>query len=419
MDFFIRQRERDEARRTSAELLGGADAIIAQAEREAREMTVEEARRFESILQRAKRLQRKAEADNTADAEQDGSSAAGRSVLFRSIVALVKANGNARAAMTATREAGDPEVALVLRAAATGATTGTAAWAGELVATALGPFVDLLRPRSALFELARDAFLPLSGTVRLPRRATGSASGFAAEGAAIPVRSWTLDGIDVTPYKAAAITVATRELFERADAFAESFVLGSLGEDLALGVDQVALSNSAATSAAPAGLFHSSNAASAITPTAGANAQAAATDLANLLAAGANFVRPALVINPATVAKAIALAGSGDYAVIQALTLGRIGRTEVLEAGNIAASTLALVDREGLIVAGGTDFALEVSAAAALHMDDGPNSDIAVPASGVRSLYQTDSVAALVRLPITWRSRRVAQVQRVEGATWA
>lgn len=419
MNYFVQQRQRDELHKASRELIDGADAILREAERAARELTTEEARRFESILQRARRLRRKAEADDMADSEQDGSSAAGRSVLFRSIVALVKAGGNHRAAMVAAREAGDPEAALVLRAASTGATTGTAGWAAELVTTLLGDIIPLLQPRSVLFALAADAFLPLGGTLRLPRRATGAASGFVAEGAAIPVRQWSLDGIDVVPYKAAGIVVATAELFERADRFAESFVMGSLSDDIALGVDQVFLSSNAATAAAPAGLFHASNAAASIAPTTGGTSAACATDLANLLAAGASFVRPTLLIHPQTIAKALALSGSSSFSIIQALATGRIGRVEVLEAGNIATSTLALVDREGLVVAGGEGFELSVSSAAALHMDDGPNADLAVPASGVHSLFQTDSVATLVKLPVTWRSRRVAQVQRIENATWA
>ena len=68
-------------------------------------------------------------------------------------------------------------------------------------------------------------------------------------------------GFTLTPKKAAGIVVATNDLVRRADRFAETFVLGTLSSDIALGVDQVFLSDNAATAAAPAGIFHSDNAA--------------------------------------------------------------------------------------------------------------------------------------------------------------
>jgi len=50
--------------------------------------------------------------------------------------------------------------------------------------------------------------------------------------------------------------------------------------------------------------------------------------------------------------------------------------------------------------------------------DTTPNADALAPASGGKSLYQTDMIATAVKLPITWRTKRTAAVQRVESATW-
>ena len=131
--------------------------------------------------------------------------------------------------------------------------------------------------------------MPLVGTLCYPRASgTGSPTGFIAEGAAIPVKAGAMESFDLTPKKAAGICVATGELVRRATAFAETYVLGIFSADISLGVDQVFLSASAATAAAPAGIFHSDNAAALISAAVGSNAAATAAHLAALIAAGAH-----------------------------------------------------------------------------------------------------------------------------------
>jgi hypothetical protein len=238
-----------------------------------------------------------------------------------------------------------------------------------------------------------------------------------AEAAAIPVKHGSLDGVTVTPFKAGAIVVATSELMARGR-FAEQYVHDSLRSDLSLGVDGVFLSNDAATTAAPAGIFHTSNGAAAIAATSGANALAAATDIANLLATSASMTRPTLLINPASAAKALRLAGASDYPLLTGLANGRVLNAAVLFAGNLSTTTIALIDADGLLAAGGDDFEIAVSTGAALHMDDAPNADVLVPESGGRSMFQRDSVAVRVMLPVTWRSKRTSAVQHVASVTW-
>ena len=112
-------------------------------------------------------------------------------------------------------------------------------WAGMLVAPALGEF-GLLRPRSALFARAPDP-VPLTGIVNYPRLTSAAASGFVAEGTAIPVRQHALETMVLSPFKAAGIMVATSELVNRADRFSESFVMGTLSDDISLGSDKVSI----------------------------------------------------------------------------------------------------------------------------------------------------------------------------------
>lgn len=404
-----RQRFRDTANQLIDDALPLADVLD-----HGNPTSADEAR-FRSVMQRVRRLQNRASGiEGTPHDFQE------RSRLFRTIRMLALANGQHQFAMDLCRNPAinDPEVGLIIKAAASAADTSTSGWASEIVASALGEFVPLLRPRSALFALAPSP-LPLSGEVTFPRMTTGSSSGFVAEGAGIPLKQNVLSSITMKPYKAAAMVVATAELMKRADAFAEAAIITPLAEDVANGVDAVFLSNSAATAAAPAGLFHGDNSVAALAATVGANAQACASDLANLLAAGAKMVRPVLLINGATAAKATQLAGASDFPLITQLASGRVFNAEVLWAGNLTAGTVALIDAADLLAAGLDQLRIDMSAHSTLHMDDAPNADVLVPASGGIALWQRNMIATAVMMPVTWRVKRTASVQHVTNCTWA
>jgi HK97 family phage major capsid protein len=405
-------KQRADLRAQAQQFIADADSVLQVSEREHRQPTPAEARNFEAAIARARRLQRRAAGE--AAPEEDASQ------LFRCLQWLAEGRGRPEIAVMLARKSRDFDAALVLKAATAVGDTTTTGWAAELVAPVLGELIDLLRARSALFALVPDP-TPLIGSVNFPRRTAGDPSGFVAEGAAIPVRAGALELLPLSPYKACGAVVASGELWRRSDVWAERYVLDTLSDDIALGVDQVFLSDSAATAAAPAGVLHSSNGAAAIAATAGGDAAAAATDLGNLLAAGASMVAPRLLINPSAIAAALALSGSSSFAIIQALATGRIGpRVEVVEAGNITPDTIALVDADGLLVgAGGIE--LETTDEGTLHMETAPADDLggAGNPTPVVSLFQRDLTAARLIMPITWRSKRTAQVQHIAGATWA
>jgi HK97 family phage major capsid protein len=413
--FHLSDTRRAEMRAQARQLVADADSVLQASEREHRPPTPAEARTFEAAIGRARRLERRAAGE--AAPEEDASR---RGDLYRALGWLVEANGRADLAVRFARESRDFDAALLLKAATAVGDSTTTGWAAELVAPALGELIGLLRARSALFALAPDP-MPLVGSVAYPRVMGGSASGFVPEGGAIPVRAGALELLALAPFKAAGICVGTGELWRRSDVWAEQYVTGTLSDDIALGVDQVFLSDHAAVAnTSPAGIFNSTNAATVIGATAGGDAAACATDLAALLAAGAAFTSPKLLINPSAIAAALALSGSSSFAIIQALATGRIGpRVEVVEAGNITPDTIALVDADGLLVgAGGIE--LETSDEGTLHMETAPADDLggAGNPTPVVSLFQRDLTAARVTLPITWRSKRVSQVQHIAGATW-
>ena len=85
-------------------------------------------------------------------------------------------------------------------------------------------------------------------------------------------------------------------------------------------------------------------------------------------------------------------------------------------ASNIKA--VALVDASLLVKGEGLSPTIMLSTEATLHMDDAPNADILVPASGGRSLFQTDSVALRLTWETTWRMRHTVGVQYISSVNW-
>jgi hypothetical protein len=86
--------------------------------------------------------------------------------------------------------------------------------------------------------------------------------------------------------------------------------------------------------------------------------------------------------------------------------------------------TVILVDAADFVVVGGDAPRFEVSDQATLHFDDTTPLQIGTPgtpptvAAPVQSLWQTDSLALRLILPINWCLRRGGVVAWTAGVTW-
>ena len=82
------------------------------------------------------------------------------------------------------------------------------------------------------------------------------------------------------------------------------------------------------------------------------------------------------------------------------------------------------IDAADFVAVGGEAPRFEISDQATLHMEDTAPADIVsgaapgTPANPVKSLWQTDSLALRLILPINWTIRRAGVVAYVAGVTW-
>ncbi len=136
---------------------------------------------------------------------------------------------------------------IVVRAAVAGATTTQSGWAAELVETAMGAFMESLRPVSVFPRLASLgtslSFGPGRAAIKLPSRAASpSISGsFVAEGAPIPVRRLGLTSVTLYPHKMGVISVFSREIARLSNPAIEGLLRQEIQADTALTLDTLLL----------------------------------------------------------------------------------------------------------------------------------------------------------------------------------
>jgi hypothetical protein len=83
---------------------------------------------------------------------------------------------------------------------------------------------------------------------------------------------------------------------------------------------------------------------------------------------------------------------------------------------------MILVDAADFVVVGGDAPRMEMSDQATLHMEDTTPLELVASPSTVaapqRSLFQTDSLALRMVLPLNWLQRRAGTVAWVQNVTW-
>jgi HK97 family phage major capsid protein len=321
---------------------------------------------------------------------------------------------------------------VVEKAAVAPADTTTSAWAGALVQTAIGDFFDLLLPQSVYPGLSakggRFGF-GRNGTISLPTRdATPTVAGsFVAEGGAIPVRRAGFSAITLTPKKMAVITTMTREITERSTPQIEQLLRQAIQEDTAVSIDSVLLDATAASATRPAGLRNGITSAAG---TAGGDLAAVVADLKGMLGTivtntNGNIRNLVFLMNPA---QALGLSliqnAGGDFPFAQEINQGRFQGYGVIQSTTVPAGVVIAIDAADFFSATGDDPRFDVSDQATLHMEDttplaigtaGAPNTVAAP---VRSLFQTDSIALRMILPINWAMRRTGVLVERTAVTW-
>jgi HK97 family phage prohead protease/HK97 family phage major capsid protein len=320
---------------------------------------------------------------------------------------------------------------IIVRAASAPALTTVAGWAQELVQTTWTALMPTLMPNAILTRLATRG-LTLSfgaaGKIIIPTRLrTPSLAGsFVGEGLPIPVRQGAFSSQTLTPKKMAVITTWTREMDEHSIPAIEGILRDAIQVDTSVAVDTVLIDSNAATVVRPAGLL---NGVSVTTATSGGGIAALVGDITGLINAIStntygNVRNLVWLANPTDMLRAslLSAANTGIFPFMDQIRAGNLNGIPIIDSATVTAKTLILVDAADFVVVGGGAPRMEISDQATLHMEDTTPLELVASPSTVaapqRSLFQTDSLALRMVLPLNWVQRRAGTVAWTQNVTW-
>jgi hypothetical protein len=209
----------------------------------------------------------------------------------------------------------------------------------------------------------------------------------------------------------------------------EGLLRNAIQEDTAVSIDTVLLDTNAATAIRPAGLR---NGVAALTATAGGGFTALVGDIkqlsgALLTATNGNIRQMVFIMNPQqalSIAFTQPAVPGGLFPFANEIANNRLAGRAVIQSGTVPLGVVIAVDAADFVSVNGENPRFEISDQATLHMEDttplaigtagSPNS-VAAP---VRSLFQTDSMALRMILPMNWALRRTGIMAWTENVTW-
>jgi HK97 family phage prohead protease len=325
---------------------------------------------------------------------------------------------------------------LVVKAASAPAMTTVTGWAAELVQQTVMDLMPTLLPASvypSLSSMGLQLVFGRNGRIIIPtRKVTPSIAGsFVGEGQPIPVRIAGFSSQTLTPKKMAVITTWTREMDEHSIPAIEGLLREAIQQDTAISIDAVLLDANPVTSIRPAGLLNGV-VGETPTPIAGGAFAAIVGDIKNLTskiltATNGNIRNMVYIMNPA---QALSISfvqppnPSGLFPFAAEVNAGRLNGKPLIQSGTVPIGTVVCVDAADFVSVSGDTPRFEISDQATLHMEDTAPANIgtagtpAVVAAPVQSMFQTDSLALRLILPMNWIVRRPGVVSYVSGVTW-
>ena len=317
------------------------------------------------------------------------------------------------------------------RAATAPATTTTAGWAAELAVVGQGEFINAIMAGSIAQPVMARGFsvaLGRNAQISMPTRApTPTVAGsFVAEGAPIPVRQAGFTAVTIGLKKMAVITSYTREIAEHSTPEIETILRRLIIDDTGTAVDNVFIDNIAESAIRPAGIRAG---VAAITATAGGGFNALVGDLKALVGAlaGVNALRnPIWIMNPVQqIAISLTQNNGGDFPFQADINANRLLSYSVVVSSTVPAGMVILINADDLMVVQGDTPRFDVSDQATLHYEDTTPLQLVTGAQGSgvvaspsRSLFQTDSLALRMILPMNWALLRTGSVAWTQSVTW-
>jgi HK97 family phage prohead protease/HK97 family phage major capsid protein len=325
---------------------------------------------------------------------------------------------------------------LTLKAASAPAMTTVSGWAAELVQQIVTDLMPTLLPASvfpSLSALGLKLSFGRNGRIIIPtRNLTPTVAGsFVGEGAPIPVRQAGFASQTLTPKKMAVISTWTREMDEHSVPAIEGLLRDAIQQDTAVSIDTVLLDVNPATAIRPPGLR---NGVSGLTPTPITNGAFAALvgDLkqlsgAILTATNGNIRNMVFIMNPQ---QALSIGfiqppnPSGLFPFREEINAGKLNGRPLIQSGTVPLGTVICLDAADYVSVAGDAPRFEISDQATLHMEDTNPLQLAsvgtppVVAAPAMSMFQTDSLALRLILPLNWTMRRSGVVAWIAGVTW-
>ncbi len=343
----------------------------------------------------------------------------------------------------------DVELDAVMKSAVSPAMTDVAGWAQELTDDALQGFQDLLRGNVAASDAFTNAGINLTfgdlTAIKIPNRQGTKldlASSWSGEGDAIPVKRGTFGQIVIYPYKWGVISTFSKELAMRSNPQIEGLIRQFIVDDTGTQLDANFWSEAAAiTGVRPAGVLEGVTGTGA-TPPAGDAAGEMTQDLRNLLdpILSADMGRNLRIYMHPSIALAMqsVLTATGVYLFRDELENGNLWGYPVITSTNLPVDEMFAMDTAELAVANsGMDFEASDTATLVEVNDDGVQPDMSadthprspnsgqvgdagdtVPASPVRSLYQTHTVGVKMTQYTSWHRMRTGMINRITGIAY-
>ena len=307
---------------------------------------------------------------------------------------------------------------IILRAASGPAILTDPAWAGPLAMLSVSDAIEELVAMTVIGRLSLSGALRVDlgryATVRVPGRAVhaSDAGTWVQEGSPIPTRQFLLlGGPLLTPRKLACIVPMTREITEASNI--EAVVRQLLIEAAGLSLDAALFSATAASPEQPAGLL---NGLAALTPSALTGFEACGGDLGSLvedIATRGGGAHAFFVAAPKQAVTARFYAGGQFYV--------DPGSDVLPIAGSAGLPTGTVIAIEPASLAYSIDTPqFDISKVAAIHQEDTTPADIVAggtPATPVKSMFQTDSIALRMMLWASW-GMRAPHVSFMQSVAW-
>jgi hypothetical protein len=173
------------------------------------------------------------------------------------------------------------------------------------------------------------------------------------------------------------------------------------------------------------------NGVAATPPTAGGGINAIVGDITNLISAIStatfgNVRNLAWLVNQTDMLRASLLnaAATGMFPFKAEINAGNLNGIPIIDSATVPPKSMVLVDAADFVVVGGEAPRMEMSDQATLHMEDTNPADLVsagspgTVASPQRSLFQTDSLALRMVMPLNWLQRRAGTVAWTQNVTW-